>query len=343
MKIKRRYPKWVHGYEDRHGKARFYLKRAGRKGVALPGLPWSPEFMAAYEQALGSSEDRKLGARTAAPGTVAAALISYYQSPAFGEQLAKSTRGSRRAILDAFRKEHGDKRIGRMHASALQNIIDKKTPAAQRNFRKAIRGFVDYCRSQRLIDADPLGSIKLARMKKGGHHTWEEEDIERYREAHGPGTKARLALELLLQTGHARADVVRMGRQHIRAGKLSMRRQKTKVQFDIPLLPDLVAEIERHPKTDLAYLVTEYDKPFTAAGFGNKFRDWCYQANLPHCSAHGLRKASAVRHALNGATVFELMAWHGWKTIEEAQRYVDEANRIRLSESAAAKMRTESC
>jgi hypothetical protein len=35
------------------------------------------------------------------------------------------------------------------------------------------------------------------------------------------------------------------------------------------------------------------------------------------------------------------MAWHGWKTIGEAQRYVEEANRIKLSESAAAKMRTD--
>jgi hypothetical protein len=43
---------------------------------------------------------------------------------------------------------------------------------------------------------------------------------------------------------------------------------------------------------------------------------------------------------LNGASAFELMAWHGWKTIQEAQRYVEQANRIRLAESAAAKMGT---
>jgi hypothetical protein len=36
------------------------------------------------------------------------------------------------------------------------------------------------------------------------------------------------------------------------------------------------------------------------------------------------------------------MAWHAWKTIREAQRYVEEANRIRLSQSAGAKMRTAS-
>jgi hypothetical protein len=60
----------------------------------------------------------------------------------------------------------------------------------------------------------------------------------------------------------------------------------------------------------------------------------------PICSPHGLRKAAAVRHALDGATAPELMARFGWKTIGEAQRYIEEANRIRLAESAGEKMRT---
>ena len=127
-------------------------------------------------------------------------------------------------------------------------------------------------------------------------------------------------------------------RQHIKSGKLSMRRQKTNVAFDIPVLPELVAELELHPKTEqLAFLVTEHGKPFTAAGFGNWFADRCIEAGVPG-RAHGLRKASAVRHALNGATAPELMAWFGWKTIGEAQRYIEEANRIKLAASAGAKI-----
>ena len=147
-------------------------------------------------------------------------------------------------------------------------------------------------------------------------------------------------MELLLQTGHARVDVVKMGPQHVRNGVLSMRRQKTDVAFDIPVLPELTAELARHPVTGLAYMMTEWGKPFSAVGFGKKFRKWCREANLPQCSPHGLRKASAVRHALNGATAPELMAWHGWKTISEAQRYIEEANRLKLAQSAGAKMRT---
>lgn len=298
--------------------------------------------MEVYERVLRECAPIEIGAKRTKPGTINAALIGYYQSIEFTETLARSTQQNRRAILEAFRVEHGDKRVALMHATALQNIVNRKRPAAQRNFKKAMRGFIDHCMSRNLIKVDPLEGMKFSKMKTKGHHTWTEEEIAQYQKRHASGTKARLALELLLQTGHARADVVRMGRQHVRNGKLSMRRQKTNVQFDIPMLPDLANEIDLHPKTDLAYLVTEHGKPFTAAGFGNKFREWCDQAELHHCSAHGLRKASAVRHALNGASAFELMAWHGWKTIGEAQRYVDEANRIRLAESAGAKMRTSS-
>jgi hypothetical protein len=279
-------PKYTHGYVDQHGRARFYLRRPGHRKVPLPGLPWSPEFMEARELALRGDDGKiDIGASRTVTGSVSAALVSYYQSSSFGNGIAASTKQTRRAILEAFRVDHGDKRIALMHGAALQNIINSKTPVVQRNFKKAMRGFIDHCLAHNLLKVDPLDGVKLTKMKAtGGHHTWSTDEIAQYQMHHPPGSTARLALALLLQTGHARSDVVRMGRQHVRHGKLSMRRQKTNVQFDIPLLPNLLAELELHPKTDqLAFLVTENGKPFSAAGFGNKFRGWCDEANLHHC------------------------------------------------------------
>jgi integrase len=337
--MKRRNPPMVHEFVNRHGKARFYLRRRGFPKVRLPGLPWSPEFMAAYEGALAGLPTKiELGASRTVAGTVNAALVSYYQSSAF-KNLAESTQQMRRAILERFRNEHGDKPIALLRRDHLQAITNKKKPGAARNFRKAFRGLVDHCLSLNMVAADPLVGLKLIKMKSKGHHTWTEEEIAQFEATHPLGSVARLAFALLLQTGHARADVVRMGRQHVRNGILSMRRQKTKVQFDIPILPILQAEIDRLPKSNqLAFLLTERGKPFSAAGFGNKFREWCDQANLRHCSAHGLRKAAAVRHALNGATAAELMAWFGWKSISEAQRYIEKVNRVKLAHSAGAKI-----
>ena len=39
-------PRYVHGFLDRHGKPRFYFRRAGFEAKPLHGLPYSPEFMA---------------------------------------------------------------------------------------------------------------------------------------------------------------------------------------------------------------------------------------------------------------------------------------------------------
>ncbi|MBB5051080.1 integrase [Afipia massiliensis] len=338
--MKWKLPPQVHGYTNRHDNPVFYLRRPGMPKIRLYGFPGSPEFMAAYEAAKAGHWDKpEIGASKTIAGTVNAALVSYYQSTAFTVGLAKSSQRMRRAILERFRQEHGDKRIALMGKTHLQIILNKKSPAASRNWKKALRGLIDHCLSLNMVTVDPLAGIKLTKMKSDGHHTWSGEEVLQFEARHPVGSTARLALVLLLQTGHARADVVRMGRQHVRGGVLSMRRQKTGVQFDIPVLPVLKAEIDHLPKSEqLAFLTTEKGKPFSAAGFGNKFREWCDEANLHHCSAHGLRKAAAARHALNGATAPELMAWFGWKSIGEAQRYIEEANRVRLAQSAGAKI-----
>jgi hypothetical protein len=45
-------PKYVQAFVDRDGRAYHYFRRRGSERVPLPGLPWSPEFMAAYEAAM---------------------------------------------------------------------------------------------------------------------------------------------------------------------------------------------------------------------------------------------------------------------------------------------------
>jgi hypothetical protein len=58
-------------------------------------------------------------------------------------------------------------------------------------------------------------------VKTEGYRTWSESDIEEFEAAHPVGSRARLALALLLYTAQRRADVVLMGRQHLRKGVLS--------------------------------------------------------------------------------------------------------------------------
>jgi integrase len=335
--MKRKHPKYTHGFVDHDGKPRFYLRAPGCKRVPLPGLPWSPEFMEAREKALkGDWVAPELGASRTRAGTVNAAIVSYYQSSAFKDGLAESSQKMRRAILERFRADHGDKRIGTLPKKALQSILNKKSPAAASNWRKALRGFIDHCLSLEMLAVDPLVGVKLVAIKSDGHHPWEPEECRQFETRHEIGTRARLAFELLLQVGQSRCDVVRMGRQHVREGKLALKRQKTGVQFEVPVMEALQNAIDGMPKGDnLTFLVTAQGKQFSAAGFGNWFREVCNEAGLPkRCTSHGLRKAAATYLADRGATTTQLMAWFGWKTASEAERYTRGADRRRNAAAA---------
>jgi hypothetical protein len=106
------------------------------------------------------------------------------------------------------------------------------------------------------------------------------------------------------------------------------------VPFDIPVLPSLREDLDLQTEWHLAFHVTEQRKSFTAAGFGDWFRDRCDEAAALHCAAHGLRSAAATRLADHGATAHQLMSWFVWRTLSEAARYTKEANRKRLAKEA---------
>jgi hypothetical protein len=105
-------------------------------------------------------------------------------------------------------------------------------------------------------------------------------------------------------------DVIRMGRQHVRAGFIQVRQQKTGAFLEIPLHPALQEILRAHRVEHLTLLVTSLSQPFTPAGFTGWFRDRCREeAGLPAgLSAHGLRKAACRRLAEAGCSTNEIAA-----------------------------------
>jgi integrase len=112
-------------------------------------------------------------------------------------------------------------------------------------------------------------------------------------------------------------------------------RGKAGEQVSIPILQPLAASIAATKTGDLTYLVTERGGPWVKESFGNWFREACQKAGCPG-SAHGLRKAAAVRVAMNGATVPQMMAIFGWKNPNIAIHYIQAADRARLARDAAS-------
>jgi integrase len=178
------------------------------------------------------------------------------------------------------------------------------------------------------VDTDPTAGFRVKMPKTAGHLTWTVEMIERYHERHPLGTKARLAMDLALYTGLRRSDICRIGPQHISNGVMTIRAKKGGeiVEIVLPVLEPLRQSIAASKVGNLAFVVTEYGKPFTVAGFGNWFADRCNEAKVDG-RAHGLRKAAATFAADNGATTHELNAIFGWSGLQQAELYTRAANR----------------
>jgi integrase len=122
---------------------------------------------------------------------------------------------------------------------------------------------------------------------------------------------------------------------HFQVEKNNRRMHK---ELAIPILPVLDDVLKASKLGEKTYLETEYGKPFTAAGFGNWFRDRCDEAGLQGLSAHGLRKALQVIGSENDLTDRELMAIAGHESAKETSRYTGKRDRAKLAASGMKKL-----
>jgi hypothetical protein len=254
-----------------HGRPYYYFRKPGCGRVKLPGLPGSEPFMVAYRAALtADAPPSDIGAKRNAPGTVAALVAAYASSDTFRD-LAAETRRSRWAILRRFGDEHGAKRVALLKREHVEAMLRGMRPHPRRNFLKTLRPLIQFAISIGWCSSDPTRELRMSVKRGPGFKPWGEEQIEIFRRHHPLGSRARLALELLLGTAQRRADVVRMGPQHVRDGLLYVTQQKTGAELAIPILPELQAALDATSSGHLTFLITAYGKPFIAAGFGIGF------------------------------------------------------------------------
>lgn len=333
---------------DRHGNVRLYYRHNGRK-TRLRGPAGSPEFLADYRTAAaGQKEVETAKTGRVVPRSFRWLCVQYYKSAMF-QELDPRTQKVRRSILERFcqRKDDGDKPFAQMQPRHIRIRRDEMAdrPEAANGMIRAVRQIYRYALRYDLHDDNPAEKVEYLKGNPEGFHSWTLAEIERYEEAHPIGTPARLALALALYTGQRRADLVVLGRQHVRNGWLTFTQHKGRnlkpVRMEIPVIPNLQKIIDATPTGDLTFLVTALNRPFTSNGFGNRFRKRCDEAGLQNCSVHGLRKAAAARLAELGCTEQEIMAITGHRTSKEVTRYTRAASQKTRAESALRRLSPE--
>lgn len=361
MVRKEKLPPNVSSFVDRHGKRRYRWRKAGRTCYFV-AHPNTPEGRQELEAMLAGAAAPKVGNH--AHGTVAWVAARYFQSTTFTGGKNPQTERTARLILDKFVGEFGTQRIADWRFDHIETVLKRSAekrpappkpgqkpdakprmiggPSAAANLRRELLPFFDYAfKLLGLEKQNPVAQAAPIAVPRGGFHTWTESEIAQFRKRWALGTKPRLAFEIFLWTAQRRGDASNFGRRHLVDGRIEVTPSKTKestgAQVWLPAAPQLLEAINAMPVTGTeTFLVNDYGRPFTRAGLGNRMREWCDAAGLPHCSAHGLRKAAARRAAETGATNQQLKAVGGWTTDAQVARYTAAAEQKRMAEQAMA-------
>ena len=327
-------PANVTPFTDKCGRVRYRFRKTGLPYHLFRADPGTPEFAAEYQAAKSGKTDAPA---KWAPGSFHALIESYYRSKRY-KKLGDEYRRMRTNSIERFRLKHGDKPVTALQARHIVDWMDElASPHAANDLRKMLAQLMKHAILTGLRDTNPVDVIDPVEIESDGYHCWTEDEIAAFDTRWPLGTRERLAKELLLYTALRRKDMVVVGKQNLsRDGrKLILRHTKNKSETVIRVLPPLAAALGAIEHSHLTYLVTDFGKPFTPAGFGNWFRDRCNLAGLPQCSAHGLRKAMSRRLAEAGATNAEGRAVTGHKTDAMFNHYARSASVESMADRAA--------
>jgi len=330
-------PDNVTSFKDGSGRTRYRYRKKGLPQYLFRSEPGTTRFMEEYENAKSALPVSK---QKHADGSFHALIVSYYRSKKW-VRMMPSSQQARRNVIERFRAKHGDKPVARLearHIDRWMSDIAADTPHAANTLRKVLIQLMKHAILLGWRRDNPALVTDAIPIESDGFHCWTEEEIAQYDERWPLGTRERLAKELLLYTSLRRGDMVNVGRQHRRGDKLVLRHAKNKSDTVIRILPPLEAALASLDSEHLTYLVTQTGKAFTAAGFGNWFRERCNMAGLPHCTAHGLRKAMARRLAESSVTYLQGRAVTGHRSDAMFAHYAAKADNAAMADEALDQM-----
>jgi len=342
-------PRNVRPVKDRHGKIRYRFRRKGFPSKCLPGEPSDAEFHRAYAEIIeqGPADIQPATSpRKVNPRTLDDLLNRLKKTPRWRRKAARTQHVQARTMerfldrVDPKGRRYGERPVVQVTVGWLDNIFGQmwETPAAANVLRKNLSGMMDHaCR----LGWRPDNPVRLTEKYEEGDgiHDWTDAEIEQYRSTHPLGSMARLTMELALNTAARRCNVNKIERDHIQDGKIHVAHAKGNNETTVPMLSTTRAALEALPATPIRFIITtQFGKPFSDAGLGNRMRKWCDEAGLPQCSIHGLRKAMSRLLAERGATDAEGQAVTGHKKAETFAYYRSKANRTALAERALSNL-----
>lgn len=147
----------------------------------------------------------------------------------------------------------------------------------------------------------------------------------------------RLPVALLYFLGQRIGDTVKMGRQGLSRGIMSVTQQKTDKSLRIAVHSRLAKIIATDaPKDALVFLLSDKGKPMTESGLRQRLQKWAKDKHGLHIVPHGLRR-NAVNALLEAECSTAEVASITGQTLQMIEHYAKERDSEHLSTSAILK------
>lgn len=329
------------------GSFRYRVRQRGRPSnrIRIHCGPDDPDFQRQYLAARAGEqpEPLKRASDYATPKSIAWLVNSYFEyldeRVKAGTTSAKTLKKKRNLLTRLMERPNREMLIPHEKLLELQDRMGA-TPAQADAFIEAVAVMYDWAIARKHIRTNPARGIGKVYRKGDGATPWKAADVKRFLAFHRAGTKAHVAINVLLWTGCRIEDTTLLGRGHecVIEGVDALRwtpLKKGSSEVCIPLLAPL-RDATRAPTVQGAtYLLGRGGKPFASGDSASAmFKRWCKDAGLPHLSAHGIRKGLAELLAELGCSQYEIMAILGHSEAQTSEVYTRRVERWRLAQAA---------
>ena len=174
--------------------------------------------------------------------------------------------------------------LSALTAAHVRVLRDRKgeLAGAANNRLKVVSAMFAWPTERRIL-TNPARDVKKIKYATDGWHTWSVDQVRCYITRHPIGTKAYLALALMMFTGARRSDVVKLGRPHLRDGWIRFVATRRKVRA--------APHVSRSSRRCRLLLTParwgthvpghRVPPPLHGSGIGAWFRARCDEAGLP--------------------------------------------------------------
>jgi len=290
-----------------------------------------------YRYQRGPRAEREPPARIVA-GSVGALIEAWRRSPEWAD-LADATRANYtiylRSLTGLEREQAAD--VRRRHIIALRNAIAvARGNGAATGFVRAASALWAWAINAELAETSPAARLKP--LRKGELAAWPEAALaDALTQLPEPYRRAVL---LAVYTGQRRGDLIRLSWAQYDGASIRLRQGKTGAALVVPAHRELRALLEtwRQTTTTTTILAAPAGGAWTDRHLSRELGARMRAIGWPGLTLHGLRKLAAVRLAQAGATLHEIAAIGGWKSLSMVQHYTKAADQHALAQAAIVRL-----